>query len=117
MMAPRNAFFPSASMTPPLQIAVVGAGIGGLAAAIALQLAGHVVTVLEPAESIGVSNDSTVELHPSTTRILTCWGLCDHIRAASIEPAEVHYRRCEVRTSTHSLSDNPLSLKGITESF
>ena len=39
-------------MAPPLKITVVGGGIGGLAAAIAILRAGHSVTVLESAEKI-----------------------------------------------------------------
>jgi salicylate hydroxylase len=39
-------------MSQPLKVIVVGGGIGGLSAAIAILLAGHSVTVLESQEKI-----------------------------------------------------------------
>jgi len=39
-------------MARPLDIVIVGGGIGGLSAAIAIRLAGHNVVILEAAEKI-----------------------------------------------------------------
>lgn len=56
-----------------IQIAVIGAGIAGLSAAIALSIAGHHVTVYEKskfANEIGAA----IVLAPNATRILRRWG-------------------------------------------
>ena len=38
---------------PQLHVAIVGAGLGGLAAAIGISKAGHKVTILEQASALG----------------------------------------------------------------
>ena len=45
---------------PQLHIAIVGAGLGGLAAAISISLSGHRATILEQASELG-------EVYPSPT--------------------------------------------------
>ena len=40
-------------MYPPLHVGIVGAGLGGLAAAIGITRAGHKVTILEQAAQLG----------------------------------------------------------------
>ena len=51
-----------------IQVIVVGAGLGGLGAAIAILLAGHNVTVLESASEIAEVVQPII--HPSLPRIL-----------------------------------------------
>lgn len=66
-------------MTRKLSIAIVGGGIGGLVAAVALRDSGHAVTVYEQASEfreIGAG----VTLHPNATRLLEKLGLGDALR-------------------------------------
>ncbi|KAI1075772.1 FAD/NAD(P)-binding domain-containing protein [Whalleya microplaca] len=61
---------------PPsqLHVIIVGAGLGGLGAAISILLAGHNVTVLESASEIGEIG-AGIQVLPNSSRILTSWGL------------------------------------------
>ena len=47
---------------PQFHVAIVGAGLGGLAAAIGIAHAGHKVTILEQASVLGEVND--LHSHP-----------------------------------------------------
>lgn len=58
----------------PLTVVVVGAGIGGLAAAIALRQAGCEVTILERRHSI-TEIGYAIDVPPNATRILKRWGM------------------------------------------
>ena len=46
-----------------LQVAVIGAGLGGLAAAIGIARAGHKVTILEQAPLFGEVNSYPLDRH------------------------------------------------------
>ncbi|KAI0376088.1 FAD/NAD(P)-binding domain-containing protein [Hypomontagnella monticulosa] len=59
-----------------LDVIIVGAGLGGLGAAIAILLAGHNVTVLESASEIGEIG-AGIQVLPNSSRILISWGLED----------------------------------------
>ena len=49
---------------PRLRIAIIGAGLGGLAAAIGIARAGHIVTVLEQAPLLGEVSSHLPEQTP-----------------------------------------------------
>jgi 5-methylphenazine-1-carboxylate 1-monooxygenase len=71
-------------------VMVVGGGIGGLTAALALHARGFRVRVFETARSVrplGVG----INLLPHSVRVLTDLGLGDALRAAAIETAELVY--------------------------
>ncbi|CAK7219080.1 hypothetical protein SCUCBS95973_003703 [Sporothrix curviconia] len=71
-----------------LNVIVVGAGLGGLGAAIAILLAGHDVTVLESASTIGEVG-AGIQVLPNSARVLFSWGLKD-----ALEPHATMPRKC-----------------------
>ncbi|KAI9745051.1 MAG: hypothetical protein M1818_001329 [Claussenomyces sp. TS43310] len=64
---------------PSFQVAIVGAGIGGLAAAIALADKGHRVTVLEATSKLK-SVGGALTAPPNVLRVLDAYGLFDAVR-------------------------------------
>lgn len=56
----------------------MGAGLGGLGAAIALQLAGHHAIVLEAAPALGEVG-AGIQLLPNSSKILRSWGVLDKV--------------------------------------
>ena len=67
-------------------IVVVGAGLGGLAAALALLRHGFRVTVLEQAPALGEVG-AGVQLSANATRVLSLLGLDDTVAACGAEPS------------------------------
>ncbi|KAI1646612.1 FAD/NAD(P)-binding domain-containing protein [Daldinia loculata] len=68
-----------------LDIIIVGAGLGGLGAAISILLAGHRVTVLESASEIGEIG-AGIQVLPNSSRILISWGLEDELVKHATKP-------------------------------
>ncbi|KIW68827.1 hypothetical protein PV04_04747 [Phialophora macrospora] len=77
-----------------LQIAVVGAGVGGLSAAIALRRDGHDVTVFESTPVLSEIG-AGIQVPPNSTRILHSWGLEAALRKISMVPRSLLWRRWE----------------------
>lgn len=66
-------------------VGIIGAGLGGLAAAIGIARAGHKVTVLEQAPVLGEIG-AGIQIPPNSSRILKRWGLLPAIEAVSVRP-------------------------------
>ncbi len=74
-----------------LEIVVIGAGIGGLAAAQALAQRGAQVTVLEQAEAIREVG-AGLQVSPNGAAVLEAFGLGEALRAASVRAQAVSLR-------------------------
>ncbi|MBF8186287.1 FAD-dependent monooxygenase [Nonomuraea sp. K274] len=69
-------------------VVVVGGGIGGLTAALALRLRGVEVALLERADEFGEVG-AGLQLAPNATRILAEWGLLDKTLQLGYEPRSI----------------------------
>lgn len=75
-----------------MDIIIVGAGIGGLSAALSLSLAGHKVIVLESA-SVLAEVGAGVQMAPNATKCFWKWGMGDDISANSALPEAFNIMR------------------------
>jgi salicylate hydroxylase len=75
-----------------MKIAVIGAGIGGLTAAVALRQAGFDVDVYEQAPQL-TEVGGGINMGPNAARILYRLGLGDALDREAIRPASTHQRR------------------------
>ncbi|KAK0127160.1 hypothetical protein ONS96_006713 [Cadophora gregata f. sp. sojae] len=75
-----------------IHIGLCGAGLGGLAAAIALRRAGAEVTVLEAAAELGEIG-AGIQMTPNVSRLLIKWGVADVIGSNLVEFEELNLRR------------------------
>ncbi len=85
-------------MTAPraaaLSVGLVGAGIGGLTAAISLRSVGVDVTVYEKADELSEVG-AGIQMSPNATRVLHGLGLLDAVDAYAVRPATGDLRRWE----------------------
>ncbi|GGF38092.1 FAD-dependent oxidoreductase [Subtercola lobariae] len=73
------------------EILIVGGGIGGVAAALALCRQGRKVTVLERApefKEVGAG----LQMAPNATRILRSWGVLDQVLEMGVQPKRLIFR-------------------------
>ena len=77
-----------------MRIAIAGAGIGGLTAAIALRRDGHEVVVYEQASRLSEIG-AGIQLSPNANRVLAWLGLLDQVERVAVEPGRGDLRRWE----------------------
>jgi salicylate hydroxylase len=75
-----------------LSVAVVGGGIGGLAAALSLLNAGFDVQVFEQAATLGEIG-AGIQISPNASRLLHRLGLAEALERTGVRPVAVHQRR------------------------
>ena len=78
----------------PLKIIISGAGLGGLATAIALRRRGHTVTVFERTPELGEVG-AGIQIPPNSARLLLSFGLGPYISPHAIQPTAIRVRRWE----------------------
>src|SRR5437868_5815255 len=72
----------------PLRVVIVGAGIGGLAAAVALRQRGVEVSVYERSaklEEVGAG----IQVGPNAVKVLRALGLAEELRRHAFEPTNI----------------------------
>ncbi|KAE8449880.1 hypothetical protein EG329_007357 [Mollisiaceae sp. DMI_Dod_QoI] len=72
-----------------LKVIVVGAGLGGLGAAIAILLAGHDVLVLESASEIAEVG-AGIQVLPNSSRVLQTWGMKPSLSQYATAPKQLN---------------------------
>ncbi|KAJ5812304.1 hypothetical protein N7474_008605 [Penicillium riverlandense] len=75
-----------------MRIVVVGAGLGGLATAIALASSGHTVTVYEQAPELGEVG-AGIQIPSNSTKLLKKFGLDPYLKDYITEPEAMAFRR------------------------
>ncbi len=91
----------------PLAIAVIGAGIGGLTAAVALRQAGFAVDVYEQAPEL-TEVGGGINMGPNAARILYRLDLGEALDREAVRPVSVHQRRWQDGRTLQRAPLNPL---------
>ncbi|GFE80590.1 salicylate hydroxylase [Steroidobacter agaridevorans] len=79
-------------MKKGISVAIVGGGIGGLAAALSLLRAGVDAHVYEQARTLGEVG-AGIQISPNASRILHRLGLAEQLTATGVKPVALHQRR------------------------
>ncbi|KAL3491945.1 hypothetical protein BJX62DRAFT_251033 [Aspergillus germanicus] len=76
----------------PLDVVIVGVGIGGIAAALTLGLRGHHITILESAPKL-MEVGAGIQVSPNMLRLFDRWGVSPLIHAKDVALERIHVRR------------------------
>jgi 2-polyprenyl-6-methoxyphenol hydroxylase-like FAD-dependent oxidoreductase len=93
-------------MSTPLRIAVIGGGIGGLSAALALRRAGFAVDVYEQAPEL-TEVGGGINMGPNAVRVLQRLGLGPGLDREGIRPLGTHQRRWQDGRTLQKAALNP----------
>ncbi|WP_285729198.1 FAD-dependent oxidoreductase [Nocardiopsis sp. ATB16-24] len=95
--------------TKRLDVVVVGAGIGGLATALALLKEGHRVRIYERAEELSEVG-AGLQVSPNSTRVLEYLGVGEALAATGVRPERLESRDWEQGEllGTHEMNSEPL---------
>src|ERR1700747_1188411 len=77
---------------PPLHVLIIGGGIGGSAAALAMLRAGHKVSVFEQVKAkseVGAG----IQISPNASRLLHSYGFFSRVHEIAVRPQAVQARR------------------------
>jgi len=91
----------------PLRIAVIGGGIGGLTAALALLQSGFEVEVYEQAPEL-TEVGGGINMAPNATRVLRRLGLAGGLDREGVRPLRTHQRRWQDGRTLQRAPLNPL---------
>ena len=91
----------------PLTIAVIGAGIGGLTAALSLRQAGFAVDVYEQAPEL-TEVGGGINMGPNAVRVLYRLGLAEGLLREGVRPRGTHQRRWQDGRTLQRARLNPL---------
>src|SRR5438552_3808130 len=91
----------------PLRIAIIGAGIGGLTAALSLRQAGFAVDVYEQAPEL-THIGGGINMGPNAVRVLRRLGLGPGLDREGIKPLSTHQRRWDDGRTLQQAALNPL---------
>lgn len=92
------------------KIAVIGGGLGGLSAALALHRAGFDVDLYEQAPELNEVGGG-INMGPNAARILYRLGLGDALDRAAVRPASAHVRRWDDGRTLQKAELNPRSVE------
>jgi 2-polyprenyl-6-methoxyphenol hydroxylase-like FAD-dependent oxidoreductase len=93
-------------MALDLPLLIVGGGIGGMAAALAVARAGRPVHVLEKAEQFGEIG-AGIQLAPNATRVLDRLGLLPAVEAVAVFPERVRFMHADAGCHLTTLDLGP----------
>src|SRR5438067_5071857 len=91
----------------PLRIAIIGAGIGGLTAALALRQAGFAVDLYEQAPEL-THIGGGINMGPNAVRVLRRLGLGPGLDRVGVRPLTTHQRRWQDGRTLQKAPLNPL---------
>lgn len=92
-----------------MNIVVVGAGIGGLSAAIALSQKGHHIRVFERSQDLSEFG-AGIQIAPNAVRLLYAWGLQEEFEKLVLEPRMSVARRYSSGEIIGRTCQNPASV-------